>query len=119
MPASIARAGIPDIGQSQAPPFRQPAAALAAELPRQHGLFTIFVGADDVRAQLATAAMVEAGHLPFAEDGVVKYSVSSAGHGAARFDPDQDGTTITPARAFGLFLLCSREYARLIRQNIS
>src|SRR5580692_2248091 len=51
MPAAFARSGIPDIGQSQAAPLRKRARTLAGELPGQHDLFAVSIGADDVRAQ--------------------------------------------------------------------
>ena len=50
MPMARAGSRIPDIGEPQAAPLRQPARALAGELPGKDDLFAILVGADDVRA---------------------------------------------------------------------
>src|SRR5882724_8557346 len=80
MPASIARAGILDVGKFQAPPLRQPAAAFAGKLPGQHDLFAASVGADDVRTQFAGTAVIAAHDLPFGEDGVAEEGVGGAGH---------------------------------------
>jgi hypothetical protein len=50
VPAAVAQAGIAHIGEPQAAPLRQPARALAGEVPGKDDLFAILVGADDVRA---------------------------------------------------------------------
>jgi hypothetical protein len=80
IPAASARTGVADIGEFQAPPLRQLAAAFPGELPRQHDLFAALVGADDVRAQFAMTAVIGAGHLLFAEDGVPEEGVGGVGH---------------------------------------
>ena len=81
MPAPIAGARFPDVGQFQTPPLRQLAAAFAGKLPGQHDFFTALVGADDVRAQFARASLIAADHLLLGEDGVAEESVGGAGHG--------------------------------------
>jgi hypothetical protein len=81
MPAPIAGAGVPDIGQSQAPPLWQRARTFSGELPRQHDLFAAFVGADDVRADFAGTAVIAAHDLLFGEDGVAEEGIGGAGHG--------------------------------------
>lgn len=73
MPAAVPRTGGTDIGQLQAPPLRQRSAALTCKLPGQQSLFAGLVGADDMRTELATAALVDASHLLFGEDRVPKY----------------------------------------------
>ena len=80
MPAAISCAGISDIGDFQASPLRQLAAAFPTELPRQHGFLAILVGADDVRTQFARAAVVGAGHLLLGKDRVTEEDVGGAGH---------------------------------------
>src|SRR3981189_1169222 len=80
VPAAIAGARIPDVGQSQTPPLRQLAAAFASELPGQHDLFAALAGADDVRTQFVRAAVIAADHLLPGEDGVAEESVGGAGH---------------------------------------
>src|SRR5262249_21780119 len=59
-PWSLARLGIADMGEPQAAPLRQPAAALPCELPRQHDFLAAPVAADDMRAELAPAPIVAA-----------------------------------------------------------
>ena len=80
VPAAISCAGISDIGEFQASPLRQLAAAFPAELPRQHCLLAAFVGADDVRTQFAIAAVVGARHLLLGKDRVTEEDVGGAGH---------------------------------------
>src|SRR6478672_2902066 len=80
VPAAVAQAGIAHIGEPQAAPLRQPARALAGELPGKDDLFAILVGADDVRAQFAETAVIAADHLLLGEDGVAEEDVGSAGH---------------------------------------
>jgi hypothetical protein len=81
MPAPVAGAGVADIGELEAPPLRELARALAAELPRQHDLLAILVGADDMGTQFAAMAAVAAGHLLLGEDGVAEEGVGGRGHG--------------------------------------
>src|ERR1700732_347465 len=73
-------AGVPDVGQSQAPPLRQWARAFSGELPRQHDFFAVLVGADDVRAEFARAAVIAAHDLLLGEDGVAEEGIGGAGH---------------------------------------
>ena len=80
MPAAIAGARIPDVGQSQTTPLRQLAAAVAGKLPGQHDLFAAPAGADDVRTQFARAAIIAAHDLLLGADGVAEESVGGAGH---------------------------------------
>jgi len=80
VPAAIACASVSDIGQFQASPLRQLAAAFPAELPRQHGFLAVLVGADDVGTQFARAAVIDAGHLLLGEDRVAEQDVGGAGH---------------------------------------
>ena len=80
IPTAIARASILDAGEFQTSPLRQLAAAFAAELPAQHNLFAVLVGADDVRAQFATAALLAANDLLLGEDGIAKQGIIRAGH---------------------------------------
>jgi len=42
MPAAAACTGVADVGEAQASPLRQPAAAFAGELPRQHDFLRRF-----------------------------------------------------------------------------
>ena len=84
MPGARAGAGRPDIGEPQAAPLRQLAAARASELPRQHDFFAASVGADDMRAKFARAKVVAADDLLFTEDGMAKEGVGGAGHRAVR-----------------------------------
>ena len=86
MPAAVACASVPDIGEFQAPPLRQPAAAFPAKLPRQHGLIAVLVGANDVGAQFAGAAAVDADHLLLGEDRVAEDGVTGAWHRGAVAD---------------------------------
>ncbi len=71
-------AGVPDVGQSQAPPLRQWARAFSGELPRQHDLFAAFVGADDMRTEFAGAAVIAALDLLLGEDGVAEEGIGGA-----------------------------------------
>src|SRR5262245_7316944 len=80
MPAAIACPGATDVGQLQASPLRQRSAALAGELPRQHGLLTFLVGADDMRTKLAMSALVDAGHLLSGENSLAEQYVGPARH---------------------------------------
>jgi hypothetical protein len=48
--------------------LRQFSAAVAAELPRQHHFLAVPAGADNVRAEFATAAIVAADHLLLPQD---------------------------------------------------
>src|SRR5882672_4366118 len=84
MPTALARACVADVRQLQAAPLRQRPRTLAAELPGQHHLFAASVGADDVRAQFADAAVIAADDLLLAEDGVAEEGVGGAFHWAAR-----------------------------------
>ena len=52
------RASATYVGEPQAAPLRQVARTFAAELPGQHDLFAALVGADDVRAEFAEAAVI-------------------------------------------------------------
>jgi len=63
---------IPDVGEMQATPLRQRPRARAAELPGQHDLFALPVGADDVRAELAVFALILTGDLLLAEDRIAE-----------------------------------------------
>ena len=56
VPAAIANAGIFHIGEFQAAPLRQAAAAFTGELPGHHDFFAALVDADDVGAEFAGAA---------------------------------------------------------------
>src|SRR5947208_15193380 len=80
MPAAGAGPRVPDVGEPQAAPLRQRTRALAAELPRQHDLLAVPVRADDVRAELTMPALVAAGYLLLAEDGVAEKGVGGRGH---------------------------------------
>jgi hypothetical protein len=80
IPTAVACARVCDIGEFQTPPLRQLAAAGPGKLPRQHGLFAIPVGTDDVRTQFAGATVVAADHLLFAKDSVAEDGVIGAGH---------------------------------------
>ena len=80
IPVSFARSGVPDIGELQASPLRQLAAAFARELPCQHDLLAGFVGANDMRTQFAGAAFIAANDLLFALDRGTKDSVGGGGH---------------------------------------
>jgi hypothetical protein len=80
MPTAGTGAGISDIDQSQASPLRNPAAALAGELPRQHDLFAAFAGPNDMRTQFAMPAVISAGDLLLPEDSIAEESVGRAWH---------------------------------------
>jgi len=80
VPPATACSGVSDVGEFQAPPLRQLAAALSGELPRQHGFLASPVGANDVRTQFAMASVIGAEHLLLGEDGVAEEGVDGAGH---------------------------------------
>src|SRR3978361_1826358 len=63
VPAAVACAGIPDIGQSQASPFGQLPRTQTSALPCQPGLFSVFGGGDDGRAEFTVAALIGADDL--------------------------------------------------------
>ena len=84
VPRAAAGAGVSHIGQFQAAPLRQFAAAFAGELPRQHDLFAALVDADDVGTQFAGAAVLAAHDLLLAQDGVAEQGVGVASHRADR-----------------------------------
>src|SRR5882672_12340433 len=92
MPTALARACVADVRQLQAAPLWQRPRTLAAELPGQHDLFAALVGADDVRAQFADAAVIAAHDLLLAEDGVAEEGIGGAGHGLHA----QDGSCFVP-----------------------
>ena len=73
-------------------PLRQPARTVAAELPGQHDLVAIPVGADDVRAQFARTAFIAADNLFFGEDCVAENGVGGARHGLHA----EDGSCFVP-----------------------
>ena len=68
------------IGEPQAAPLRQGAAALPRELPRQHDFLAIPVAADDMRAELAHAAAVAANDLPLGKDRLAEQGIRRTGH---------------------------------------
>jgi hypothetical protein len=80
MPAAIACAGVSDVGEFQASPLRQLAAAFPGELPRQHGFLAVFVGANDVGTQCARAAVIGAHDLPHGKDRISEEDVGGRGH---------------------------------------
>src|SRR5882672_1279388 len=81
MPTALARACVADVRQLQAAPLRQRPRTLAAELPGQHDLFATLVGAEDVRAEFAEAAVIVADDLLLTEDGIAEEGVGGALHG--------------------------------------
>lgn len=89
-PAAAAHAGLVHIRQPQAAPLRQRPAAFTSELPGQHRFLAALIGADDVRAKLAIAALVDTGHLLLSKDGVAEERVGPAGH--RKHQMEQPGT---------------------------
>ncbi len=82
VPSAVTELGAVNLGQEEATPFavgRQAGSALAGELVGERRLLPMLV-AEDVRAKLAIEALVIAGDLLLAVDGVAEQRVDGAGH---------------------------------------
>jgi hypothetical protein len=79
-PWPITKAGISDVGKSQASPLRQLAAAFSGKLPRQYGFLATLVETQNMWAQFAMAAFISADYLLFSQDCIAEYGVSGASH---------------------------------------
>jgi hypothetical protein len=104
MPTARTCPGVPDVGEFQAPPLRQLAAAFAVKLPRQHGVLAVLVGADNMRTQFAMASAVSADHLLLAENGFAEEGIGRAGHGGVHLtsfvSSDMLGSKVPNVRPF-------------------
>jgi len=81
VPAAVSGPRVADIGELQASPLRQLAAARPGELPGQHDFLARQIGADDMRAQFARTAFIAADHLLLGKNGISEEGVGFAGHG--------------------------------------
>jgi hypothetical protein len=82
VPSAVTELDAVDLSQEETAPFtvgRQARGALAGELVGQHRLLPVRV-AENVRAKLAIEALVKAGDLLSADDGIAEQLIDGAGH---------------------------------------